>query len=197
MTRQQLCTGLVAGLFAIALPIAAALAAGGGGGGSSGGGSGGGSGGSGGGSGGSGGGSSSGLNGAEEIGSLTIPGDDALNAEYKKAQDAINAANYSTAIDLLQKVLARQPENPDVLNLIGFSERKSGEASQALNYYKKALGLQPTHIGANEYLGELYLELKEPELAEERLAVLQQVCGSCREFTELKEKIEKYKANAG
>ena len=193
MTRQQLCSGVVAALFAITLPLAAALAAGGGGGGSSGGGSGGGSGGS----GGSGGGSSSGLNGAEEIGSLTIPGDDALNAEYKKAQDAINAANYPTAIDLLQKVLAHQPENPDVLNLIGFSERKSGESSEALKYYKKALGLQPSHIGANEYLGELYLELKEPELAQERLAVLQQVCGSCREYTELKEKIEKYKANAG
>ena len=196
MTRQQLCTGVVAGLFAIALPLAAALAAGGGGGGSSGGGRGGGSGGSGGGSAG-GGSSGGGLNGAEEIGSLTIPGDDALNAEYKKAQDAINAANYPTAIDLLQKVLAHQPDNPDVLNLMGFSERKSGESSEALKYYKKALGLQPTHVGANEYLGELYLELKQPELAEERLAVLQKVCGSCQEYTELKEKIEKYKANAG
>jgi hypothetical protein len=196
MTRQQLCSGVVAGLFAITLPIAAALAAGGGNGGGSGGG--GGNGGGNGGAGGSaGGGSGSGLNGAEEIGSLTIPGDDALNAQFKKAQDAINAANYPTAIDLLQKVLARQPDNPDVLNLMGFSQRRSGEASEALKYYKKALGLQPTHIGANEYLGELYLELKEPELAEERLAVLQQVCGSCAEYTELKEKIEKYKANAG
>ena len=193
MTRQQLCSGVVAGLFAIGLPIAAALAAGGGGGGSSGGGSGGGSGGSGGGSGG--GSSGGGLNGAEEIGSLTIPGDDAHNAQFKKAQDAINAANYPTAIDLLQKVLAHQPENPDVLNLIGFSERKSGESSEALKYYKKALGLQPTHIGANEYLGELYLELKQPDLAEQRLAVLQQVCGTCEEYTELKDKIEKFKAN--
>ena len=196
MTRQQLCSGVVAALFAITLPLAAALAAGGGGGGSSGGGSGGGSGGSGGGSAG-GGSSGGGLNGAEEIGSLTIPGDDTLNAEFKKAQDAINAANYPTAIDLLQKVLAHQPDNPDVLNLMGFSERKSGESSEALKYYKKALGLQPTHIGANEYLGELYLELKQPDLAEERLAVLQKVCGSCQEYTELKEKIEKYKANAG
>jgi hypothetical protein len=196
MTRQQLCSGVVAGLFTITLPIAAALAAGGGNGGGSGGGGGNG-GGNGGGDGSAGGGSGGGLNGAEEIGSLTIPGDDALNAQFKKAQDAINAANYPTAIDLLEKVLARQPDNPDVLNLMGFSERKSGEASEALKYYKKALGLQPTHIGANEYLGELYLELKEPALAEERLAVLQQVCGSCQEYTELKEKIEKYKANAG
>ena len=32
-------------------------------------------------------------------------------------------------------------------------------------------------------------------MAEQRLAVLQQVCGSCEEYTELKEKIEKFKAN--
>ena len=78
---------------------------------------------------------------------------------------------------------------------MGFSQRKLGDSSTALAYYKRALDLQPNHIGANEYLGELYLELKEPNLAEQRLAVLQQACGNCEEYTELKDKIEKYKAN--
>jgi len=177
MNRQKLSTGVIAGMIALALPIAAALAAGGGNGGTSGGGS-------------SGGGSSSGGD-----GTLTITSDSEANADYQKAQTAIAGADYKTAADLLQKVLTRQPENPDVLNLMGFSERKMGEASTALMYYKKALDLQPTHIGANEYLGELYLELKQPDMAEQRLAVLQQVCGSCEEYTELKEKIEKFKAN--
>jgi hypothetical protein len=77
---------------------------------------------------------------------------------------------------------------------MGFSERKLGYSSTAL-YYKKALNLQPNHIGANEYLGELYLELKKPDMAEQRLVVLQQTCGNCEEYTELKEKIEKFKAN--
>ena len=170
MNRQKLSISVMAGMLAIALPIAAALAAGGGNGGTSGGGSSGG-------------------------GTLTITSDSEANADYQQAQTAIAGADYKTAADLLQKVLTRQPNNPDVLNLMGFSERKMGEASTALSYYKKALDLQPTHIGANEYLGELYLELKEPELAEQRLAVLQQVCGSCEEYTELKEKIEKFKAN--
>jgi tetratricopeptide (TPR) repeat protein len=104
-------------------------------------------------------------------------------------------ADYWTAADLLQKVLSRQPDNPDVLNLMGFSERKLGYSSTALYYYKKALNLQPNHIGANEYLGELYLELKQPDLAQQRLVMLQQTCGNCKEYTELKEKIEKYKAS--
>ena len=182
MNRKKLSISVMAGMIAVAVPIAAALAAGGGNGGTSGGGSSGGS---------SSGGGSSGGGG----GTLTITSDSDANADYQKAQSAIAGADYKTAADLLQKVLTRQPDNPDVLNLMGFSERKMGEASTALTYYKKALDLQPTHIGANEYLGELYLELKQPDMAEQRLAVLQQVCGSCEEYTELKEKIEKFKAN--
>jgi thioredoxin-like negative regulator of GroEL len=182
MNRQKLSITVMAGVIAIALPIAGALAAGGGNGGTSGGGS-------------SGGGSSGGGNSGGGGGTLTITSDSDANADYQKAQSAIAGADYKTAAELLQKVLTRQPDNPDVLNLMGFSERKMGEASTALMYYKKALDLQPTHIGANEYLGELYLELRQPDMAEQRLAVLQQVCGSCQEYTELKEKIEKFKAN--
>jgi Tfp pilus assembly protein PilF len=77
---------------------------------------------------------------------------------------------------------------------MGFSKRKMGDQTGALEYYDKALSLQPNHIGANEYLGELYLELKNVAKAQERLDVLQRVCGNCEEYTELKEKIEKFKA---
>jgi len=90
-----------------------------------------------------------------------------------------------------------QPNNPDVLNLMGFSKRKMGDQTGAMEYYDKALSLQPNHIGANEYLGELYLEMKLPAKAEERLSVLQQVCGNCEEYGELKEKIDQYKATNG
>ncbi len=180
MNRRGLYGSVLAGLVACALPAAAALAAGGGNGGSS----------------------ASGNTGTSTSGgstnsgsTLTISNDTSANDQYQKAQAAIAGADYKTAADLLQQVLASQPNNPDVLNLMGFSERKMGDSSTALSYYRKALDLQPTHIGANEYLGELYLELKQPDMAEQRLAVLQQVCGNCEEYAELKEKIEKYKAN--
>jgi hypothetical protein len=52
--------------------------------------------------------------------------------------------------------------------------RLRAASSEALKCYKEAVGLQPAHIDANEYLGELYLELKQPELADGRLALLQQ-----------------------
>ena len=169
--------GVAAGLFALSLAVATAMAAGGGGGGSSGGGS-----------------SGGGNGGGNSATKLTIDNDSDANAVYAQAQAEIAQADYQAAVGHLNMVLAAQPNNPDVLNLMGFSKRKMGDQTGALEYYDKALGLQPNHIGANEYLGELYLELKNVAKAQERLDVLQQACGSCEEYTELKEKIEKFKA---
>ncbi len=113
--------------------------------------------------------------------------------DYDNAVAAVKAGNYNQAIQLLQKVVAASPQNPDALNYLGFSYRKTGSMTQALVYYQKALDLQPKHIGANEYMGELYLEMKNLPKAEERLAVLKQTCLNCEEYVELKEKVEQYK----
>jgi Flp pilus assembly protein TadD len=118
--------------------------------------------------------------------------------EYRVAKTAIAQYDYQKAIDHLQKVLAMTPDNADALNLMGFSERKLGHRDQSLAYYSKALALKPEHLGANEYLGELYLEMKDVKKAEERLAVLEKACNaSCEEYNELKGRIDKFKANPG
>ncbi len=171
---QRSVIGAGTGLFVLALAAATAMAAGGGNGGSSG-----------------------GIGGGTGGGALTINNDPSAEAEYAQAQAAIAQSDYEAAIGHLDKVLAAQPNNPDVLNLMGFSKRKLGNQSEALQYYDRALSLQPNHIGANEYLGELYLELKNVTKAQERLQVLEQACGNCEEYNELKEKIEKYKATQG
>ena len=47
-------------------------------------------------------------------------------------------------------------------------------------------GFDPRHLGANEYLGELYAETGKLDLAKERLAVLEAACGkSCEEREDL------------
>ena len=166
---------------AIVMPLSLAMAAGGGGGGTSGGG-----------------GSAGGNGGAGTNGQmLTINGDANTDSEYASAQTAITQQDYQSAVTHLNNVLVSQPNNPDVLNLMGFSKRKMGDQTGAMEYYDKALALQPNHIGANEYLGELYLEMKLPAKAQERLDALQQICGNCEEATELKEKIEQYKQTNG
>ena len=126
----------------------------------------------------------------------TSTGNGDADEEYRIAKTAIAQFDYQKAIDHLQKVLAATPDNADALNLMGFSERKLGHLDASLAYYDKALALKPEHLGANEYLGELYLEMKDVKKAEERLAVLEKACNaSCEEYDELKEKIDQFKAN--
>ena len=110
---------------------------------------------------------------------------------YKQAEELIDDEEYAEAIPLLQKLIKDKGAYADALNLLGYSHRKSGDAATALDYYNQALAMEPQHLGANEYLGELYLEMKQPDKAKERLAVLKAACGDCEEYEELEEAIAK------
>ena len=98
---------------------------------------------------------------------------------YKQAQKLVEDEKYAKAIPLLQKSIQEKGEYADALNLLGYSNRKLGDKAKAMTYYTKALNLEPTHLGANEYLGELYLELNDLPKAEQRLAILKSACGDC------------------
>jgi tetratricopeptide (TPR) repeat protein len=173
----------------VALPLGAAFAANGGGGGGS----------SGGGSGNAGGAGTSTSNAAADDADMPrLASNDAeANSYFEQAQIALKHQQYYVVIEDLQKVLEKLPNNPDALNLIGFSKRKTGHPAESLDYYNRALAQNPNHLGANEYLGELYLEMKDVKKAEERLVILRKACGSCEEYSDLKEQIEKFKATSG
>ena len=115
--------------------------------------------------------------------------------EYAQAEKAIKAGNYEAALPLLEKVVAAKPKNANAWNYIGYSNRKLKRFDAAMSAYKKALDLEPNHRGANEYLGELYLQLDDLANARERLKVLDAACFfGCEEYDELKEAIAKYEA---
>ncbi len=63
---------------------------------------------------------------------------------------------------------------------------------KSLRSYRKALSLDPQHLGAHEYLGELYLMMNKPEKAKKQLKKLRRYCGDCEQAEELSEAIEKY-----
>lgn len=109
---------------------------------------------------------------------------------YKQAKKLIDDEKYAKAIPVLQKLIKDKGAYADALNLLGYSYRKSGDANEALEYYNQALAMEPKHLGANEYLGELYLEMKQPDKAKERLAVLKSACGNCEEYEELSDKLK-------
>ncbi len=116
---------------------------------------------------------------------------------YKQAEDLIDDEEYAKAIQLLQKSIQQKGEYADALNLLGYSNRKLGDQAKAMTFYTKALNLEPNHLGANEYLGELYLEMNDLPKAEERLAVLKSACGDCDEYEDLEDEIDDYKEEHG
>ena len=116
---------------------------------------------------------------------------------YKQAEDLIDDEEYAKAIPLLQQSIQDKGEYADALNLLGYANRELGDTAKAMTYYTKALNMEPNHLGANEYMGELYLELNNLPKAEERLAVLKSACGDCEEYDDLEDEIEDYKEEHG
>ncbi len=114
-----------------------------------------------------------------------------LRAKKLEEKNKIERAKklYSKALEKLQKAYKADKKNPDILNYLGFTLRKTGKLKEAEKYYLAGLKINPKHNGINEYLGELYLKTNRIELAKERLAVLKNC--NCEEYEELKEVIEK------
>ena len=90
---------------------------------------------------------------------------------------------YKEAFKKLEKANKKDKNNPDILNYMGYTSRKSGNFNEAEKFYLKGLSLDPNHNGINEYLGELYVQTNRIEKAKERLAVLKNC--NCEEFQEL------------
>ena len=116
---------------------------------------------------------------------------------YKAAEDLIDDEEYAKAIPLLEKSIKEKGEYADALNLLGYSYRKLGNMDEAMSYYNKALSMEPKHLGANEYIGELYLEMNDLPKAQERLDVLKSACGDCDEFEDLEDAIDDWKQAHG
>ena len=101
----------------------------------------------------------------------------------KKDKDDKAKKLYTQAFEKLNKAYISDKKNPDILNYMGFTSRKTGNFMEAENYYLKGLDLDPKHNGINEYLGELYVQTNRIDKAKERLAVLKNC--KCEEYQEL------------
>ncbi|WP_342619977.1 tetratricopeptide repeat protein [Rhodoferax sp. GW822-FHT02A01] len=112
------------------------------------------------------------------------------------ARKMMDGKDWRNAGYQLEQALRMEPRNPDVLNLLGYFNRKkpAPELDKAFDFYKKALAIDPNHKGAHEYIGEAYLMARQPEEAQKHLAMLESICGnrSCEEYEDLAEAIKKY-----
>ncbi len=107
---------------------------------------------------------------------LAMMGGD-VEENLKDAITAIENKDYDGAMVLLKEALRDEEKNADALNYMGNSYRKLGNYDRALEFYKAAPKIDPDHKGANEYVGEAYLDLKQPAKAKIHLDRLAKICG--------------------
>jgi len=120
------------------------------------------------------------------------------DADYTAAVKAIKANDFTSAIRLLNGVVARDARNADAYNWLGYATRRNGDAKASIPFYEKALALDPKHRGAHEYIGEAYLLLDEPAKAKQHLKTLNSLCFlPCSEYTDLKKAVETYEKSGG
>jgi predicted Zn-dependent protease len=107
-----------------------------------------------------------------------------------EAKAAVDAGDFPTAQRLLAQLAVDQPKNADVWNLLGFTNRNMNLAGPALEAYEMALSLDPKHLGALEYQGELFVTLKRLEDAKKNLDRLKSLCKDCEEMQDLQAAIK-------
>ena len=113
-----------------------------------------------------------------------------VNTELTKIRSLIDAKNFSAALTALQAADKTFPNNADINNLLGYSARNLKQYKPAATYYAKALKIDPKHLGALEYQGELFMLTKKTSDAKKNLAKLKSLCGvNCEEYIDLKKAI--------
>ena len=106
----------------------------------------------------------------------------------------VDRRNYSNAISKAEDYLRSNPRSADAYNYIGYSNRKMGRYNEAQRAYDRALAIDPNHVGAHEYYGELHITLGNMAGAEQHLADLTRICGNCEEQQMLAGKVARAKA---
>jgi tetratricopeptide (TPR) repeat protein len=113
-----------------------------------------------------------------------------VTSELTAIRILINSEKYTTALTSLKSADKSYPNNADVNNLLGYTSRKLKQYPQAGTYYTKALKIDPKHLGALEYQGELFMILKKTSSAKSNLAKIKAICGtSCEEYIDLNKAI--------
>ena len=111
----------------------------------------------------------------------------------ERGKQAIEAGDWDRAATFLERAAESNPRNADVFNLLAYSYRHLDRLDDAFENYARALDLDPKHLGAHEYIGEAYLMVGDLAKAEDHLAALTEICGSCEETEELAEAIAHFK----
>lgn len=128
----------------------------------------------------------------------TINVDPKLQSRMEEARNLIKAERFADAIPLLRELTKDAPEKADIFNWLGFAYRNTGDFENSASAYEKALQLEPSHLQALEYQGQLFLALDNHDAAEANLRRIEALCAwPCEEKKALTDAIAAWRAEQG
>ncbi len=96
--------------------------------------------------------------------------DSALNndARFNAVRELAYAGKPEAALIVLSAMT--EGDTPRVLTYKGFASRKAGKMEEGLAFYELALEKNPNNILTRSYMGQMFVELGELDMAKEQLA---------------------------
>jgi cytochrome c-type biogenesis protein CcmH/NrfG len=123
---------------------------------------------------------------AEAAAIQSTPQANAQSPEFAEGKKAVDEKRWQAAIEALEPFIRKQPNNADAHNLLAYAYRWQNRLDEAFKSYQAALRIDARHLGANEYLGQLYLKMNDKAKAHGQLAILRGICPSgCKEADDL------------
>ena len=109
---------------------------------------------------------------------------------YAVAKATVDSGNYAAALPMLVAITKADAKNADAWNLLGFTYRNLNQLDASNAAYLKVLTINPNHLGALEYQGELFITQGKIDAAKANFAKLQGLCGSCEEVEDLEKALK-------
>ena len=94
---------------------------------------------------------------------------------YQQGRTLAKSGEYEWALQVLAAI--QNKNDPRVLNMTGYSNRKAGRFEIGIAYYRKALAIDPNFVLAREYLGEGYVAAGRIDLAQVQLSEIKNRAG--------------------
>jgi tetratricopeptide (TPR) repeat protein len=101
------------------------------------------------------GGSDGGSDPSSSSGDPASAGEDAV---FARGMELVKDGKYEDARERFEMALKKRKNDPDVLNMLAYTQRKTGHLEDAFENYRKALAGRPKFPQAREYLAEAHLQ---------------------------------------
>jgi len=83
---------------------------------------------------------------------------DEAREAFDRGMQLTKEGKYEDARERFERAVSKEKNNPDYLNMLAYTQRKTGNLEDAFKNYEKALGQKPKFPQAREYLGEAHIQ---------------------------------------